>query len=506
MRIINIYLLAVYLAVLLIILVSLPKSVTQFYCSRKIVVSIGLLGLWRYSWWILHVARSLIYKKNVFPSLRQSADLLWSAGWKPKCIYFMMTTFNEVQSTTETVLASIINECKEINVPVKLFIGIGSDYDEEIIINFFKKIKTEFLFEFKLIRQKLPGKRYAIGETLRAIVEDQPNHDIPIIFMDGDTYFEPGCLQKCLPFFQLIPSLQALTTHEKAIVINGPKWLKKWLDMRFIQRDFTMQSHALSNKVLTLTGRMSIFRAKHVIEPEFITVVENDYLEHWLWGRFRFLSGDDKSTWYYLLKNKADMLYIPDATTVTIENIVGNPFDRMKENLRRWNGNTLRNGARAIALGPKIVGYFIWICLLDQRCAVWTMFIGHMIIFLLCLTKSLGFILVAFIWIAFTRLNMSFVLFYYAKRIDMSLPVYLYLNQISSAIIKIYILFRLPQQKWKNRGNQKLGFQNNKKDILKNYFAIYLTFLYCIIFLILVLIYLKIISFPSVSDLNLFFN
>jgi len=58
-----------------------------------------------------------------------------------------------------------------------------------------------------------------------------------------------------------------------------------------------MQSHALSGRVLTLTGRMSVFRGEHLTKIDFIRLVEADCLDHWLWGRFRFLSGDDKSTW-----------------------------------------------------------------------------------------------------------------------------------------------------------------------------------------------------------------
>ncbi len=163
--------------------------------------------------------------------------------------------------------------------------------------------------------------------------------------------------------------MQALTTHEQAEVLNGPPWMTKWLAMRFAQRDLAMRSHALSNRVLTLTGRMSIFRGTHLLEPAFCEIIEQDHLDHWLWGTFRFLSGDDKSTWYYLLKARATLFYIPDATTITIENITGSAIDRMKENLKRWSGNTLRNGQRAIALGPRTTGFFIWWCLIDQRIA-----------------------------------------------------------------------------------------------------------------------------------------
>ncbi len=87
-----------------------------------------------------------------------------------------------------------------------------------------------------------------------------------------------------------------------------------------------MQSHALSDRVLTLTGRFSVFRATHIVSHEFIRLQEADFLEHWLWGRFRFLSGDDKSTWYTLLRHGVKMTYVPDAAGTTIEVVDGSGY------------------------------------------------------------------------------------------------------------------------------------------------------------------------------------
>jgi glycosyltransferase Alg8 len=479
-----------------------PKSIFIYYEYRSALIGFGLLGIWRYSWWLNHVIRSIIYGRFIFPRRRAKANQLWASGWRPKRLFFMMTTFKELQSTTELVLESIVHECKLINVPTKLFIGIGDVEDEVVINKFFTTHPPDENFEIILVQQKLPGKRYAIGETLREMVRHGFEDDDPIVFMDGDTYFEPGCLPLCLPFFPLYPKMQALTTYEQSIVKIGPTWIQKWLDMRFAQRDFTMQSYALSNKILTLTGRMSVFRGKHLREPEFIEIIENDHITHWLWGTYRFLSGDDKSTWYYLLKNRADMFYIPDATTVTIEYVRSNPVSRMKENLRRWSGNTLRNGARAIALGPRRIGFFIWWCLIDQRCAIWTMLLGHMIIVALAATRSTAFLIVAFVWIAFSRLGMAFMLFLHARKIDMSFPFLIYINQLLSTIIKIHIVFRLPQQRWKNRGDQLAGFEKQFKWKVRGWVATYLTFFYCLSCMVLILLLLQLVSLPTIGDIR----
>ncbi len=495
-----------YLTVLLIAVVNVPKNINIYYEKQAAMIGFGFIGAWRYCWWLNHIARSMIYRYLVFPKRRLRANQLWESGWRPNRLIIMMTTFQELQKTTSLVLQSILDECHQLEIPVNLFIGTGTQLDEDIIEQFFTDRHTRKCpFEVFMVRQKRPGKRYAIGETLRAIVRHGLDETDLVVFMDGDTYFESGCLRACLPFFELYPNMQALTTYEKAIVNNGPLWLKKWLDMRFSQRDMTMQSYSLSNKILTLTGRMSIFRGKHLRAPEFIDIIENDHLHHWLWGQYRFLSGDDKSTWYYLLKERADMFYIPDATTVTIEYITGNARQRMQENLKRWSGNTLRNGARALALGPRTVGFFIWWCLIDQRCAIWTMLFGHMIIISMAFTKNASWILVSLFWIAFSRLCMSFILFIHARRIDMSFPFLIYINQFMSTIIKIYILFRLPQQRWKNRGDQHAGYEGEKKWNIRIWIANYLTIFYCLSCFLIVLMTMQFISMPTFSDLKTMF-
>lgn len=490
--------LLLYITILALACFLLPKQLWFYYETRSALIGFGFLGIWRYSWWLLHIIRSMIYAHIVFPKRRAHVDRLWQQGNRPKKIFFMLTTFKEKEATTRVVLQSILDEVTAIDIPTQLYIGYGCEHDAEQIKHFFAHQKVGVEFNVTLVKQRASGKRSAIADTLRIMIKDSIKENDPVIFMDGDTYLTPGTLQKCLPFFLAYPKLQALTTYEEAILLNGPEWMKKWLQMRFAQRHFTMQSYALSNKVLTLTGRMSIFRAKHILEKAFIEIIENDHLNHWLWGRFRFLSGDDKSTWYYLLKHRAHMFYVPDATTITIEHIKGSPLTRMVENLRRWSGNTLRNGARAIALGPKCVGFFIWWCLIDQRISIWTLFIGHSIALVLAFSKSYAFLLLTVIWLGFSRLCIATVLFFHARRIDMSFPFLIYINQLASSLIKIYILFRLPQQRWQNRGEQQLGFDNTHS--LQHMIAHYLTACYCLAFLLFVLLYLKLIRFPTCAD------
>jgi glycosyltransferase Alg8 len=274
--------------------------------------------------------------------------------------------------------------------------------------------------------------------------------------MDGDTILLPGFLRRCLPLFEVRRDLDALTTAEQAIVL-GPRWIATWLDMRFAQRHLTMQSHALAHKVLALTGRCSVFRGREVMRDEFIRLVESDNLEDWLWGTIPFLSGDDKSTWFALLKKPGGsiMLYVPDAMVCTVENIAGSAWQRMRFNLLRWSGNAIRNSGRVIALGPRRIGWFIWWCVLDQRVSMWTGLLGPTAALLNLFWGDPGLSLVYVAWICTTRLLLSLPLFAYAGEIRPAFPLFLYMNQLANSLIKGYLTFRPATQRWLNRGDQR---------------------------------------------------
>jgi glycosyltransferase Alg8 len=233
--------------------------------------------------------------------------------------------------------------------------------------------------------------------------------------------------------------------------------------MRFAQRHLTMQSHALAHKVLALTGRCSVFRGREVMRDEFIRLVESDNLEDWLWGTIPFLSGDDKSTWFALLKKPGGtvMLYVPDAVVCTVENITGNGWQRMRFNLLRWSGNAIRNSGRVIGLGPRRIGWFIWWCVLDQRVSMWTGLLGPAAALLNLFWGDPGFPLVYVAWVCFTRMLIAIPLYAYAGEIRPAFPLFLYLNQLANSLIKGYLTFRPATQRWLNRGDQRGGAAPN---------------------------------------------
>src|SRR3546814_13902092 len=118
---------------------------------------------------------------------------------------------------------------------------------------------------------------------------------------------------------------------------------------------------ALTRLVLRLTGRMSLFRVVIVTDPRFIDDVQNDALDHWRLGRFKFLTGDDKSSWFSLMRLGWDTWYVPDAAISTVEHPPHRSFIKASRQLMfRWYGNSLRQNGRALGLGPSRLGWFTY--------------------------------------------------------------------------------------------------------------------------------------------------
>ncbi|MDP7098457.1 MAG: glycosyltransferase [Rhodospirillales bacterium] len=393
---------------------------------------------------------------------------------------------------------SICNQLREMGTPGTIWLGSGDIYDEDIIAEYLRLYARDLDLEYVMIRQNQPGKRLAIGLVLRAMNRGHIESDDVIVFMDGDSILGDGCVRRCASLFQIDPELQAVTTDEEVICF-GPGWVRTWLTMRFAQRRIGMQSHALSNKVLTLTGRMSVFRAKHLASVKLIRLLEADHLNHWLWGSFRFLSGDDKSTWYYMLLRNAKLLYVPDAVVYTVEYIEGTGLERMVQNFRRWSGNMLRNGSRALALGPRKVGFFIWWCVLDQRIAMWTMLVSPVLAIMTSSLHSADYIVSYLLWIAVSRMALSIVLFGYTRRVNMAFPWMLYFNQLINASVKVYCLFRLSKQRWSNRGDQRSEDGTGLAETLRVAMANYLTLLYVSILCLAVITYSELLDLPSLN-------
>jgi glycosyltransferase Alg8 len=415
--------------------------------SHHFIFLIGTLATWRYSWGLTHFVRALIYQKHIFPRLRARMTR-HEETLMPSHIYLLITSFRIDSDTSIEVYRAAIREAMQCGIPATIVASLVESADETIAKQIFRAMEPPPNIHLKIVRIPGSGKRDGLAQGFRAISRDAPAPDAVVAVIDGDSILGDGLIRKTAGFFSLMPDVGALTTDEECDV-QGSNLIRQWHDLRFAQRQLLMSSMGLSRRVLTLTGRMSMFRAEIIINPGFIEQVENDYLDHWRFGRLQFLTGDDKSSWYWLLKNGWQMLYIPDVSVKTVEHPPSPHFFVASTLLmRRWFGNMLRTNERALAVPPHIAGFFTWWCLLDQRISMWTTLTGPVFVTLMCFKYSIVFLPIYLVWIGFTRWIMSILLLFSRWKLSGLYPFLIYYNQIYGSLIKTWVLFRLDRQSW----------------------------------------------------------
>lgn len=439
------------LALLVVIIDGLPAEVLS-PASQSFVFAVGGIALWRYSWWLVQAVRSTWYNRRVFPRLRAAADAAGDAGRPPE-LFVLCTSFRIEPEVTFQVYDALVREAADYGVPTTIFAAIADRTDVDIITHVMDARGWPANVELRYMFQKGDGKRSAMAEVLRAVSRRLPAPGALLVSMDGDIRLEPGTLARSLPFFHVQPGLGALTTNNSAIVTGGDATCE-WYDLRYAQRHLVMSSMSLSRRLLVLTGRYSVFRTDLATQPDFIDLVENDQVRHWRFGRFKFLSGDDKSTWYWLLKNGWRMLYLPDVYVSGYEELPDRRrfFASTTDLMRRWYGNMLRTSNRAIALGPRPMGLFTWWSLVDQRLSMWTTLVGPTVAILVTLFVRPSFIFAYALWILFTRSIATLILGWQRGRYSLLWIPLIYYNQVWGALLKTYVSFRFNRQKWSRQG------------------------------------------------------
>ncbi|MBL4583713.1 MAG: glycosyltransferase [Pseudomonadales bacterium] len=444
-----------------------------YYVKNETFVAMGLFALWRYGWITINYTRSIWYDAFFYPKLRKTAFDVADEQKYPDHIFFIIPSYKEESWVTIETFQSILSNLATVPCSSTLIVSTGSDLDDHMVASVYQSHPVRDKVDLILQRQD-QGKRIAMGHALRAAARRyDPRQTSITVFMDGDSYLESYTLKKTLPFFPAFPHLGALTTNEAAYINTRNIWYKDWFNLKFGQRHVLFKSHSLSRKVLTLTGRYSMFRTEIVIQDAFIEQIENDILTLWMDGKFRFLMGDDKSSWFYLLKQGWEMLYIPDVTVYSLESRDANFFTLSTQLPYRWYGNTLRNNGRALALGPRKTGFFIWLVILDQRLSMWTSLVGITGAIVLSLVKSFIYLPFYIAWVLCVRIIQMSVIAMRGHPVSMrTLPLMLY-NQWVGAFIKIHAGFHLSNQSWSkggvSQGNKAVMIEHPLVKIMPDY-------------------------------------
>ena len=414
---------------------------------------LGFLGTWRYSWAALNFSRAAIYYRIVYPRRKARAFARFNALKVPSHAYFLVTTYMVGTESTIACYRALFAAAARARDGATIVVSVVDGADERLIRTLYDTCREDLSrVELLIDRIKSSGKRDALARSLMIIGRKAPTrHDI-VIFVDGDTCVPLDVVAQSAPWFTN-RKMGALTTDE-GVIIAKKNLFRDWFILRFNQRQVMMCSMGLSSRVLTLTGRMSVFRADLATDPGFIKGIGHDFLDHWRLGRVTFLTGDDKSTWFWLLKNGYEMAYLPDVRAWSMETQPRPTFlDSSNTLMVRWFGNMMRTNGRALRLGWGRIGFFTWWSILDQRLSVWTTLVGPTSVLLASLVVSPSVIPIYIAWVMLTRYMFCVVLSAFRGTwFPITHPPILYFGQVAGALVKTYVMFRLDKQKWTRQG------------------------------------------------------
>ena len=427
-----------------------------YYVKNEVLITVAIVGTWRYGLLFTNYLRAMIYSLIVYPRLKKRIEGLDESARYPDHIYFVIPSYKEEPWVSVEVFQSLFEELESIPCSATLIVSTGSDHEDSVINSIVQGYNPTGKIKVVLQRQS-QGKRIAMGHALRAVARefnDKLEHDENsiTIFMDGDSYLGRGTLKKCIPIFSVMPKMGAVTTNEVAYIDTQSKWYMDWFNLKFGQRHVLFQSQSLSKRVMTLTGRFSVFRTKAVVSEAFISMIENDIILHPYHGKFRFLMGDDKSSWFNLMKNGWQMLYVPDALVYSLESRDGNFLELSRSLPYRWYGNTLRNNERAKKLKttPPFIKYLLW----DQLFLMWTSLVGIVGSIYLAIFVDFVYLPIYIAWVFLVRVVQMLIITLTGHPVSIrTIPLMLY-GQWVGAFIKIKAYFNLADQKWSKGGTE----------------------------------------------------
>lgn len=445
---------AAYWGLVVLLFSAMPVgTLGHLYQHSHTIFILGFLGTWRYSWAALNFTRAVIFRRIVYPRRKARAIRRFQERGVPCHAYFLVTTYMVAPQDTMRCYRALFLAASRARDGATIVASVVDGADERLIRSLWEACPHD-LSRVKLVidRIKSNGKRDALAKGLRIIAAEAPSKYDICVFVDGDTCVPEDVVEQSAPWFTR-ETVGALTTDE-GVIIERDNLFKDWFILRFNQRQVMMCSMGLSRHVLTLTGRMSVFRADLCTHPEFVNGVNHDFLDHWRLGRITFLTGDDKSTWFWLLKNGWEMVYLPDVRSWSMETQPRPTFfDSAKTLMIRWFGNMMRTNGRALRLGPGVMGFFTWWSILDQRVSIWTTLVGPISVIVTAFTVSPTIIPLYIGWVLMTRYVFCVIIsLFRGTWFPVTHPPVLYFGQVVGALVKSFVLFRLDRQKWTRQG------------------------------------------------------
>lgn len=445
---------ALWLAMIFVLLSAVPQRALTT-TDTAFIATLGAIGLWRWSWGGYHMLRAFAFTRRVFPMIRKRAEA--DVAVKGRHVAVVILSWKMGDAMNAAVYANLFRDILDNGGGGTVVAAVSSDQDEALITHVHHSIDLHAEIRLAFTRQDGTGKRSAMADALARLREIGVPPDCPGILMDGDTLVQPGLIRRTAPILLHQSKVGALTVDNTPLVAGG-MFDREWYRLRMAQRHVYMSSMALSGRVLVLTGRWSMFRSQIMMDPNFAANLYEDVVHHPRLGRIVMLTGDDKSTWRWVIEAGWDITYVPDEVIYCLEALPGKGFVADTIGLqKRWFGNMVRGGAKALRLGPQKLGWFTYLALLDQKVSMWTPLMGIIFFGLAALIHDPAFLVIFLLWVSFTRTVHAGMTGLISKRWHPIFPALTYYGQVVGAGIKIFVNHNPNVQKWTRQNTGGAG-------------------------------------------------
>lgn len=404
----------------------------NYYQLVWIYIPLGIIGLWRWSVWIFKKSTSFLYKPKI-PSNDRSYHK-----------YSIITpVYNEDPKIFDQAIRSwITNEPNEI-------IGV-IDQSDSRCIEIFNSFAKDYSF-MKIIIATKPGKRPALAEGIKVA-----KYKI-VALVDSDTIWEENIKKSILSPFD-DPLIGGVTTRQHPIE-RKTIWQKItdiFWDMRNYY-DLPAQT-AMGQALSCLSGRTSLYRKDIIIEDL------DNFLNEIVLGKKKE-SGEDKCL-TRIVQSKGWKTYYQ--SNAVIYSYAAPDFKTFWSQRLRWSRNSHNSDLISLWNGWAWKHPFLAFHIIDRFISIFTLFFGPIFFGIsLYLNHYVLAVSILLLWM----IGRGIKIFPHLKRHPddiILLPVYVVIN-FMIAIIKLYALVTIRDQKWirsKNRKSVTSTFKKIKNLIL----------------------------------------
>lgn len=406
-------------------------------------VPLSLLGLWRWTYWVVQKVCARLYKPDHAP---------WPEGVPFPRVSVVTPVYNEDPDTFRQAVRSwVLNGADEI-------VAVIDKSNTAHIVEFERKYvskKHDVKTRFKMIVTPKPGKRAALCDGIEAATGDI------IALVDSDTIWGEGVLSNAVPKFK-DPNIGGVTVTQR---IQNPDNVSNVLfDMLLWSRyreevPFLL---ALGKTINTLSGRTAFYRREAI----FHEMIDNiHHLRHEFFLGTRGISGDDKRLTHLIVQQGWHTSFVENAVVYTPG--LGSIRAFLKQRLR-WTRNSWRADLRAVKQRWVFRHPALSFFMIDRFISPFFMLIGPVVLTISIAHKDWLFVGILIAWWFLSRFIKANSYFRkYPKRL-VYLPAFIIYGYVN-AFIKIYALATLIEHSWATRWHKTRA---KRKKILRKAFTV----------------------------------